>query len=70
LKNVTTKFQRMMDQVLIGLDCAKCYIDNIIVLSSTMEEHGHHLLDMFEHYTWESASMYLGHMIYPGGLGV
>jgi hypothetical protein len=39
----------MMDQVFIGLDCAKCYIDNIIVFSSTMEEHGHHLLDMFEH---------------------
>jgi hypothetical protein len=28
-----------MDQVLIGLDFAKCYIDNIIVFSATMDEH-------------------------------
>jgi hypothetical protein len=28
-----------MDQVLIGLDFAKCYIDDIIVFSATMEEH-------------------------------
>jgi hypothetical protein len=25
------------------LDFAKCYIDDIIVFNSTMEEHGHHL---------------------------
>ncbi len=66
----------MRDQVLIGLDCAKCKIDNIIVFSSTMEKHGHHLPDMFEHLgahglKWHlGASMYLGHMIYLGGLGV
>ncbi len=29
--------------VLVGLDFAKCYIDDIIVFNSTMEEHGHHL---------------------------
>jgi hypothetical protein len=28
-----------MDQVLIGLDVSKCYIDDIIVFSATMEEH-------------------------------
>ncbi len=32
-----------MDWVLVGLDFTKCYIDDIIVFNSTMEEHGHHL---------------------------
>jgi hypothetical protein len=27
-----------MDQMLIGLDFAKCYIDDIIMFSATMEE--------------------------------
>ncbi len=37
-----------MDHVLVGLDFAKCYIDDIIVFSSTIEEHGHPLQDMCE----------------------
>jgi hypothetical protein len=37
-----------MDQVLASLDLAKCYINDIIVLDSTMEEHGHHLQNVFE----------------------
>jgi hypothetical protein len=39
----------MMDQVFVGLDFAKCYIDDIIVFNSTMEEHGHYLHNVFEH---------------------
>jgi hypothetical protein len=37
-----------MDQVLASLDLAKCYIDDIIVLDSAMEEHGHHLQNVFK----------------------
>jgi hypothetical protein len=29
---------------------AKCYIDDIITFNSTMDEHGHHLKDVFEHF--------------------
>ncbi len=32
------------------LDFAKCYIDDIIMFNSTMDEHGHHLKDVFEHF--------------------
>lgn len=60
MKNVTTKFQRVMDQVFIGLDCAKCYIDNIIVFSSTMGQHGHHLQDMFENLGAHGLKLHLG----------
>ncbi len=49
LNNAFEEFQRMMDQVFVGLDFAQCYIDDIIVFSSTMEEHGHYLQDVFEH---------------------
>jgi hypothetical protein len=49
-----------MDQVLIDFHCAKCYIDNIIVFSSTMEEHGHHLQDMFEHLGAHGLKFHLG----------
>ncbi len=38
-----------MNQVLASLDLAKCYINDIIVLDSTMEEHGHHLQNVFEY---------------------
>jgi hypothetical protein len=39
LKNAPIEFQRLMDQMFIGLDFAKCYIDDIIVFNATMEEH-------------------------------
>jgi hypothetical protein len=38
-----------MDQVLASLDLAKCYINDIIMLDSTMEEHGRHLQNVFEY---------------------
>ncbi len=60
MKNVITKFQRVMDQVHIGLDCAKCYIDKIIVFCSTMEEHGHNLPNMFEHLGAHGLKLHLG----------
>jgi hypothetical protein len=36
-----------MDRVLAGLGFAKCYIDDIIVFSSTSEDHKHHLQEIF-----------------------
>ncbi len=39
LKNAFVKFQRVMDQVLVGLSFAKCSIDDIIVFSLTLGNH-------------------------------
>jgi hypothetical protein len=47
LKNALVEFQRVMDQVLAGLDFAKCYIDDIIVFNLTPGDHMHHLQKVF-----------------------
>jgi hypothetical protein len=72
-----------MDRILAGLDFVRCYIDDIVVYSDTVEEHRIHLQIVFE---WLKAHglrlhlgkckffqeivEYLGHVIYPGGLGM
>jgi hypothetical protein len=43
LKNALTKFQKVMDRVLARLGFAKCYIDDIIIFSPTLEDHWHHM---------------------------
>jgi putative transposase len=83
LKNALTKFQRVMDQVLAGLNFTKCYINDIIVFSLTPRDHMHHLQEVFgklkEHYLtfhldkcwfFHTEVKYLDHMIYLDGLGV
>ena len=67
----------------MGLDFAQCYIDDIIVYSNTIEEHQRHLQVVFECLRAHGLKLhpgkcrffhdqieYLGHTIYPGGLGV
>jgi hypothetical protein len=39
LKNAPAKFQRLMDKILARLDFVRCYIDDIVVYSDTVEEH-------------------------------
>jgi methanogenic corrinoid protein MtbC1 len=69
--------------MLAGFGFAKCYIDDIIVFSLTLTDHMHHLQDVFgrlkEHnlklhlgkcQVFHTYVEYMGHMIYPGGLGV
>jgi hypothetical protein len=83
LKNVPTKFQRIMDRVFSGLEFMNCYIDDIIVFSTSSQKHRAHLADMFAKLRLHGLKLhpnkykfycdrveYLGHMIYPGGLGV
>ena len=83
LKNAPAEFQRVMDRILAGLDFARCYIDDIIVYSSIVEEHQRHLQQVFERLREHGLKLhpgkckffhdqieYLGHTIYPGGLGV
>lgn len=44
LHGATATFQRLVDQVLRGLDgCAAAYIDDIIIFSETWEQHLEHL---------------------------
>ena len=43
LRNAGQSFQRLMDEVLEGLDCNFVYLDNILVASNTVEEHEVHL---------------------------
>lgn len=48
LRNAAQTFQRFVDQVLRGLNCAYAYIDDILVASSNMDEHQHHLKAIFQ----------------------
>ncbi len=43
LRNASQSFQRFMDVVLSGLDFTFCYLDDILIGSSSTEEHLHHL---------------------------
>ena len=47
LKNAPSYFQRQMDKVLSGLTFARCYIDDIVIWSTTIEEHLEHLSAVF-----------------------
>ncbi|BBN03753.1 hypothetical protein Mp_2g26090 [Marchantia polymorpha subsp. ruderalis] len=83
LKNAPAEFQRVMDRILAGLDFVRCYIYDILVCSDTVEQHQIHLQIVFERLRahglrlhpgkckfFQEKVEYLGHVIYPGGLGV
>ncbi len=48
LKNAAQTFQRLMDSVLRGIDCAFVYLDDILVASRNKEEHLEHLRSVFK----------------------
>jgi len=80
LKNAPVEFQRVMDRILAGLDFVRCYIDDIVVYNDTVEEHQIHLQIVLKAHGlrlhprkckfFQESVEYLGHVIYPGGLGV
>jgi hypothetical protein len=83
LKNAPAEFQHVMDRILARLDFVQCYIDDIMVYSDIVEEHRIHLQIMFEQLRahglrlhlgkckfFQESVEYLGHVIYPGGLGM
>ena len=83
LTNAPTEFQTVMDRVLAWLPFVKCYIDDILVFSENGKEHREHLTMVLKRLVehglklhpskctfFYSQVAYLGHMIYPGGLGV
>jgi hypothetical protein len=72
-----------MDRILAGLDFVQCYIDDIVVYSDIVEEHQIHRQIVFEWLKahglrlhlgkckfFQESVEYLGHVIYPSGLGV
>ncbi|CAK1599381.1 unnamed protein product [Parnassius mnemosyne] len=48
LRNAAQTFQRFIDEVLLGLDFCYGYIDDILVFSSSNQEHKNHLRQLFE----------------------
>ena len=83
LKNAPAEFQRVMDRILRGLPFARAYIDDILVYSDSVAEHELHLQMIFDRLRahglrlhpekcrfFQDVIEYLGHTIYPGGLGV
>jgi cleavage and polyadenylation specificity factor subunit 1 len=48
LRNAGQSFQRFMDEVLAGLDFAFCYLDDILIASSTEDEHLQHLQQVLQ----------------------
>ncbi|CAH8604747.1 unnamed protein product [Schistosoma rodhaini] len=50
LKNAAQTFQRFMDEVTRGLDFVFVYIDDVLIASSSTEEHIQHLHTLFERF--------------------
>ena len=50
LRNAAQTFQRFMDQVLRGIEFCYVYIDDVLVASSTPEEHKAHLRMVFQRF--------------------
>ena len=48
LRNAGQTFQRMIDQVLLDLPFVFTYLDDILVASSSPENHMHHLKEVFK----------------------
>ena len=81
LCNAGQTFQRMMDDVLAGLDFCFCYMDDILVASRSLKEHHEHLRIVLsrlkehglvlnaEKCEWAQASLsYLGHQVSASGV--
>ena len=48
LRNTAQTFQRFIDQVLQGLPFTYAYIDDLLIASSSADEHKHHLRAVFQ----------------------
>jgi hypothetical protein len=81
LKNAPVFFQRIMDQVLEGVNFLKCYIDDILVHSKGILQHLAHLEELFKRLHEVdmkihlkkcefvvTSIIYLGHRIFPNGI--
>lgn len=81
LRNAAQTFQRIINEVVRGLDFVFVYIDDIFIASATMEEHRLHLIELFkrleEHHLHincaktelgKSEIVFLGHHVNKDGI--
>lgn len=83
LKNAPATFQRVMDNILRGIQNEKCavYLDDVIVYSTSLEEHIQKLRSVFERFREANFKVqldkseflrkevaYLGHVVTPEGV--
>lgn len=81
LKNAAQTFQRLMDEVLRGLDFAFVFIDDICIASETYEQHVEHIRMVFDKLKKYGLRInqnkcefakhemkFLGHLLVPGGI--
>ena len=79
VKNAPAKFQRVMDETLQGLEFVRCYIDDILIFSITLDDHLGYLQQLFDWLRQAGLKchpgkcvvavlevLYLGHLIKPG----
>lgn len=83
LKNAPATFQRLMNNVLVGLQGLKCfvYLDDIVIYGNSLQDHNIKLKEVFERLTKHNLKlqpnkceflktevMYLGHLITQDGV--
>lgn len=83
LKNAPATFQRLMNNVLVGLQGLKCfvYLDDIVVYGSSLQDHNMKLKEVFDRLSQHNLKlqpdkceflkkevMYLGHLITQNGV--
>jgi transposase InsO family protein len=81
LKNAGMTFQRMMDQIFFDLPCVFVYLDDLLVASTSVDEHAHHLRQVLgllaknglvinqDKCVFGRASLeFLGHQVQAGGI--
>ena len=81
LRNASQTFQRFMDEVTRGLDCCFVYLDDILVASTSHEEHRRHLRQVLERLNRYGVTLnpakcvfganrlsFLGHDVSPDGI--
>ena len=81
LRNAGQTFQRMMDDVLAGLEWAFCYMDDVLIASRNHQEHEEHLREVFRRFELHGLVLngekcqlgmaeldYLGHHVSASGI--
>ena len=64
LENAPPYFQRRMDQILKDLPFCRCYIDDIVVWSRSVEEHIRHLEESFKRLQETSLKVHPGKCVF------
>ncbi|PIK60570.1 hypothetical protein BSL78_02506 [Apostichopus japonicus] len=79
LKNAPATFQRMVNQIVMEIDCFEAYVDDLIVYSQTWEQHTSQLRQLFQKLSetkltvnltkseiYHASLTYLGHVVGQG----